>query len=239
LGVTDDLVSIELPLEVRQRIAEEFPDRAQRIVAGIRTAARFIEEAKVDEDGLRLAESSAYNLREALDTIVKGRDPAEGGLHAIRAEWMRYQLALENDEDAADARAELDRVLARVLGDRARDTHRALQLLAYLRTRAGIDPLDGVLDPVAEYSKLLADVNGALHGTCDWATASALLDRAVSWLIRMFTPPDDQARLVSASIHRRDLRDRFLKFVLIFPCCGQAGSAGHGCPACPGGCSGR
>jgi hypothetical protein len=178
--VTDDLVSIELPLHACQRIAEEFPDRAHRILAGIRTAARFIAEAKVDEDGLRFAESAAYNLREALDTVVKGGDPADGGLRAIRAQWTRYQLALQNDVDAADARAELDRVLAGVLGDRARDTHRALQLLAYLQARAGADPLDGLLDPVAEYNELRSDVNTALHGNCDWATASELLDRAVN-----------------------------------------------------------
>jgi hypothetical protein len=51
-----------------------------------------------------VAESAAYNLREALDAVVKGRDPAEGGLPAIRDAWTRLQLAASGSDDETEAR---------------------------------------------------------------------------------------------------------------------------------------
>jgi hypothetical protein len=102
----DGAVSSGLPAEVEARIRTEVPERGDRIIACLRTAAWLLDQASGEDDaaGLRVAESAAYNLREALDAVVKGRDPAEGGLPAIRDAWTRLQLAASGSDDETEAR---------------------------------------------------------------------------------------------------------------------------------------
>lgn len=188
----DDGVAVGLPPEVCQRIATECPHSGTRILACLATAARFLEMAKVGEDGLQWAESAAYNLREALDAVVQGQKPAEGGLGALRPAWDHYQMARQTGTDVDGAWANLYQALAAAFADQPRLGYRDAQLLEYLRAQAGIEPLSGALDPVEEYRQLRRDVSRALHGTCGWAKAAGFFERAVNWFLRMFAPPDAQ-----------------------------------------------
>ena len=198
-----------LPVEVEDRIGAEVGGRAGAgIAASLRTACWLLDRAERDappgdgdgddqgnDEDLRLAESAAYNLREALGSIVTGRDPAEGGLRAVRDAWTGLRSATGTDAEA-EARASLHAVLDRISGDVERSGSRTLQLLGYLRTQAGAEPLRGQLDPVVEYGRLWGEVNDALHADCSPAVALDLLDRTRNWFVRMFTAPDAQVRAV-------------------------------------------
>jgi hypothetical protein len=188
-------VSVEngLPAEVRERIMNAVPNGGPRVIACMTTAARFVSEAVADAPGVRWAESAAYNLREALDSVVEGQDPAEGGLGAVLDEWARYVIARDSATDEPAAREALFALLAHASQKDAHTSLRGRQLLAYLRRQAGTAPLDGALDPIAEYRDVRGAVSDSLHGDCEPAVAAELLDRVQNWFIRMFTPPDAQA----------------------------------------------
>ena len=60
----------------------------------------------MDDRDLRLAESAAYNLREALDSVIGGRDAADGGLPAVLEAWRRFKAEVaQPNADIAAARA--------------------------------------------------------------------------------------------------------------------------------------
>jgi hypothetical protein len=184
-----------LPPEVLARIAAELPGRGDKAAACVATASSLIEQGAAGVVGLRLAESAAYNLREALDAVVSGREAAAGGLSAVLQAWARYQTEQQQPEaDREASRTALAEVLNRVAEDQDRSSWRARQLLEYLRAQTGVDPLSGDLDPIVGYAALRADANNALHTDCTLAEVISLLDRTVSWFVRMFTPPDHQVR---------------------------------------------
>ena len=196
-----------LPVEVENRIRIEVPGRAgDRTIACLRTACWLLSGAArntvLGEDepdntvaALRLAESAAYNLREALGSVAAGRDPAEGGLRAVRDAWTRFRSAAGTEAEA-EAQARLHDVLDQISRDDERSGERTRQLLTYLRAQTGSEPLRGQLDPVLEYSRLWGAVNGALHTDCPPSVALDLLDRTRNWFVRMFTAPDAQVQAV-------------------------------------------
>ena len=196
-----------LPVEVENRIRIEVPGRAgDRTIACLRTACWLLsgaarnavlheEDADDTVAGLRLGESAAYNLREALGSVAAGRDPAEGGLRAVRDAWTRFR-SVAGTEAEAEAQAGLHDVLDRISRDDERSGERTRQLLTYLRAQAGAEPLRGQLDPVVEYGRLWGAVNDALHTDCPPSVALDLLDRTRNWFVRMFTAPDAQVQAV-------------------------------------------
>jgi hypothetical protein len=195
----DDQLSRELPSEVVARIVDELPGSGEKVVAGLRTAAVLIKLAVDDERGLRLAESAGYNLREALDAVVAGRTPVDGGLPAILAAWAGYQLDVrEPGVDRSAALAALEDVLRRVADGRDRNSYHGAQLLGYLRTQTGVDPLPGDLDPIREYNRLRSDANTAVHAQSALDAVTALYDGTLAWFIRMFTPPDKVVHALGA-----------------------------------------
>ncbi|MEO6700430.1 MAG: hypothetical protein ABIP57_02900 [Jatrophihabitantaceae bacterium] len=158
----------------------------------------MIEQGSRSQSGLRLAEGAAYNLREALDAVVVGRQAAAGGLPAVIAAWDRYQTELQQpDADVEASRSSLDEVLNRVAQDQDRSSWHARKLLEYLRHQTGVEPLPGELDPIAEYGGLRKEANGAVHSDYTLAEVGVLLDRTMSWFVRMFTPPDAQVRTLT------------------------------------------
>jgi len=180
-----------LPAAVIGRLRAETADAA-RIIRCLRTAATLIDLADADEQDLRLAESAAYNLREALDSVVEGVDPAEGGLKAVLAAWRRLDHArAQASPDEQAARDELDAVLRKIAANEDRSSKRALQLLAYLEKRAGISPVSGRNDPVSEHSRLYQATSNALHASRDLMTVKSFYTQVVAWFVRMFTPPDE------------------------------------------------
>lgn len=188
----------QLPAEVLARIAVELPRRVEKIAACLRTSASLIEQGSTSPDGLRLAESAAYNVREALDAVVSDQQPATGGLRAVVDAWRQYQAEFSHWETEPEvARARFEQVMGTVAAEQDRSSWRDLKLLEYLRRKAGVEPLAGDLDPIAEYSGLLAEANSALHTKYSLADAMSLHERTVSWFVRMFTPPDAQVRALS------------------------------------------
>ncbi|MFI0771912.1 hypothetical protein ACH4TQ_44605 [Streptomyces sp. NPDC021218] len=190
-GVTDDQPLPELPPEVVERIVDELSERGEKVVGCFRTAAALIKQAVDGDRGLRLAESAGYNLREALDSVVVGRSPVSGGLPAILEAWGRYESeAGQPGVDSADSWKVLEDELRRVAQNRDRSSYHAARLIDYLRSKTGVDPLRGGLDPVVEYARLRRDANEGVHAAFVLDEVTALYDRTVAWFIRMFTPPD-------------------------------------------------
>jgi hypothetical protein len=188
----------DLPGDVVARLVAELADRGNKIIACIRTAAVLIEQAGLDRGGLRLAESAGYNLREALDAVVAGRDPVEGGLPVILAAWERYVAEHGQPEtDHATSLATLEAVLRRAAEKQSHSSYRARQLLDYLRTKTGVDPIAGDLDPVVTYAKLRDEANTAVHKDLDLAKVTSLYSKSIAWFIQMFTPPDEVVQALS------------------------------------------
>jgi len=195
--VPDDELVPGLPEVVVERLRTELGARAEKVFGCLRTAAALVTQAEADVSGLRLAESAAYNIREALNHVVEGQDAAEGGLRAVVDAWRRFkaQTAVPG-VDAAAARDELDQVLRQVAADESRASYYARRLVAYLQYRAGVSPLDPPGDPVSEYGELRDKASTAVHGEFALAEAETLLTRTVAWFVRVFTPPDQVAEAI-------------------------------------------
>lgn len=128
--------------------------------------------------GLRLAESAAYSIREALNGVVAGRDAAAGGLRAVIDAWRKFnaQKALP-EVDLTSIREELDQVLISVAADESRASHHQRLLLTYLRDRAGITSSARRGDPVSEYGELRDQANAAVHDELALSEVTTLLIR--------------------------------------------------------------
>lgn len=179
------------------RLRSELGARAEKVLGCIRTAAALVAQAKADASGLRLAESAAYNLREALNHIVEGQDAAEGGLRAVMDAWQGFKIqAAVPDVDADAARENLYQVLDQVEANESRASYYARRLLTYLRDRTGVNPLERPGDPVSEYRDLRDQANTAVHAELSLADVTVLLTRTVAWFVRVFTPPDQVAEAI-------------------------------------------
>ncbi|MET9226154.1 hypothetical protein [Lentzea sp. NPDC003310] len=180
-----------LPLKVVERIHAELGDRGIKVVAALRTAAEMLAWALRDESGLRLAESAMYNVREAFDGVVASQQAVVGGAAAALAALNRFEdeVRQPGNDDVASLE-ELKVALRRDLERRERTSYHASKLLGYLQRKAGIGPLAGPFDPVAEYNRLRGRAAGALHTSTALADATDLYERALAWFVRMFTPPD-------------------------------------------------
>lgn len=178
---------------VAERLRSELGEPAEKIVRCLRTAEVLIGQAMADDGSLRLAESAAYNVREALNAVVEDReDAAEGGLPAVMDAWRRFKVeTAQPDADTTAARDALEGVLARVEADESRASYHTRKLLSYLRDRAGVSPASRRGDPLQEYRELRKKANGAVHTQVALAEAEDLLARTVAWFIRVFTPPDE------------------------------------------------
>lgn len=163
-GVPDDELVPGLSGVVVERLRYELGSRAEKVLRCLRTATALVAQAEADVSGLRLAESAAYNLREALNHVVEGHDAAEGGLRAVLTAWRRFQTQTAGpgvDTDAA--REELDQVLSAVEANESRASYYGRRLVAYLQARAGVDPLTRPGDPVAEYGELRDKTSIVVH----------------------------------------------------------------------------
>lgn len=218
---TDELVPPEapgLPSVVVARIVTELGRRGDKVIACLRTAAVLIAQARSEDTGLRLAESAAYNLREALDAVVDGHVAADGGVGCVVDAWRRYELTVRApgaDSDAA--RAELDLVLERLDQDQGRHAFKTRKLLGYVRDLTGVEPLPGDDDPTVRYARLRAWANDTLHDDGTLSGVAALYDDVVSWFVRFFTPPDDRVDALvalAAQPHSDDLVGELRQLVL-------------------------
>jgi hypothetical protein len=192
-----------LPSEVVSRIVAELGARGVKVADCLRTAAALVSQAREDDGGLRLAESAAYNLREALDAVVDGRPAPRGGLGSVGEALTRYRAALRGPAaDVEAARAELDGVLERLGRDEEWHGFKAQRLLEYVRDQTGVEPLPGEDSPTQSYSKLRERANTTLHTAGDVSGVAALYDDAIAWFSRFFTPPDSRVQALAALAER-------------------------------------
>lgn len=190
-----------LPPEVVSRITGGLLN-GDKVVACLATAARLLE-LEASNGGLRFAESAAYNLREALDAVVSGRGPVDGGWNGAHAAWRRFQLARSDDEAAA--LGELTTEFERLSSDADRQAFMTRRLLDFLQERTGIQPLPGANDPAASYTRLRSRASAKLHSSTSVGEVAELLGDIVGWLVRMFTPPDNRVdRLAQLASSRYD-----------------------------------
>jgi hypothetical protein len=180
-------------------VLAELPGRGEKVLAAMHTAEALIAQIVSDGRGLRLAESAAYNVREALDAVVTGIPATDGGQRAVLTAWAQYELEVAQPGNDHDTSLQaLTDVLRQMEQDQDRSSYRTRQLLTYLRDKSGVDPLPGDHDPVKEYGALRGEASQSLHSQAALEDAVALYDRAVAWFIWMFTPPDAIAQAVRA-----------------------------------------
>ncbi len=185
-----------LPRVVADQIVKDL-ECGPKAIECLRTAARLIAEARQDQTGLRLVESAAYNLREALDAVGAGQTAGPSGMPAVKEAYERYRLASSGpgaDEVAALRRLAGD--LGRLDADGDLLDQRTRAVLAWLETRTGIKPLPGDDDPSHQLSVLRRKVNGTLHDSGTLPLVAGFYDDAIAWFIRVFTPPDERVQAI-------------------------------------------
>ncbi len=188
MNVNGDDALGDLPASVAQRVLAELSDRGPKVLAALRTAAALMEQAVHDEVGLRLAESAAYNVREALDAVVAGHAPVQD---AIGEAWRQFELEVAQPGNDLDASLEAFRSVMRAVTERQnRISYQEARLLGYLRGKTGVDPLPEQLSPLKEYRRLRQVASTKLHQDTNLDSVSVLYQDTIAWFVRMFTPPD-------------------------------------------------
>ncbi|WP_177215865.1 hypothetical protein [Actinokineospora terrae] len=189
--MASDDASDVLPTAVVAQLELILGEQGRRVMECLETAAELLKLGADGAKGLRFAESAAFNVRVALESVVKGQTATPGGLPVIRQAWEAYQAAAAMSEASVpEARSRFDEVVRDQIERSDRSTLRDNQLLTFLVRRSGLGPLRTRQDPVGEFSKLRESASDAVHDHMGLAEAVTLFDRAVSWFVRMFMPPD-------------------------------------------------
>ncbi len=180
---------------VANRIIAELGERAGgRALKCFRTSAELIHFSNSDDE-FRFAESAAYNVREALDSVVRDQPGAEGGLRTALDAWDTYKLVCEQPgADEPSARAQLSSVLDGLARDGRRQAFMTRKLLEWFRQQTGVGPIAGDDDPIVQYQRIREAAQTILHSDAPSAAVRALHDDAVAWFTRLFAPPSDIAR---------------------------------------------
>jgi hypothetical protein len=181
-----------VPDHIVERLEELLGSAGDRSVSFVETAAEFIRQADADTTGrLRLCESAAYALRQALDAITGDDDPAAGGLGEILEAWGRYTRERDQPETNTQvAREEFEAVMARAYESRDRNSDRARRLIMFLQRRTGLRPATWGADAVAEYETVRSAAAWNLHKGAALAEVVELYEEVVGLLERLFTPPE-------------------------------------------------
>lgn len=184
---------------VAKRIRAELGvQSSDRIFRCLRTAAELIGLAE-DRAKLRYGESAAYNLREALDAVVRDQSSPDGGLRTALAAWDRYKLSCEQPgADEPAARAILSHALDQLADDRHRQGFMTRRLSEWYRHKTGVAPFDGDGDPAVRYQRLRESSQTALHTDSTPNQTRALYDDVVAWFTQIFRPPSDVAQQLQA-----------------------------------------
>lgn len=184
-----------LDIRVEGRIVSELgPQAGGRVLRCLRTAESLLHCSAGDEDDLRYAESAAYNLREALDSVVQDKEAGRGGFAAAIEAWEHYRIASQlAGADEPAARAELAAVLDDLARDRERQAYMTRKLLEWFREQTGVEPILGDDDPTVQYQRLRETASGILHRDSPHAEVELLFGDTVTWFVRFFTPPSEVA----------------------------------------------
>jgi len=138
-----------LPPSVAGRVVTELGGaNGGRVLRCLRTADSLLSRSDIEGPDLRLAESAAYNLREALDSVVRDRPAGEGGFSAAVFAWERYKVTIGlPGADEIAARAELAATMDGLAGDKERQAFMTRKLLDWFQEQTGSAPMTGTEDP--------------------------------------------------------------------------------------------
>jgi hypothetical protein len=183
---------------VASRIVTELSDGSgDRVLGCLRTAEALLALGRSGESDLRWAESAAYNVREALDSVVRDRPAGEGGFSAALEAWERYRLAIQlPDADEKAARADLSTTMDSLAQDKDRQAFKTRKLLNWFLRQTGVAPLPGDDDPTRQYNDLREAASRILHQDASPREVEALFSATVAWFVRVFTPPSGLASKV-------------------------------------------
>lgn len=130
------------PSAAERIVAELGRTDGERVFRCLRTAEAMLGSAGAGHPLLRWAESDAYNLREALDSVVRHRSAGEGGLSAALSAWDRFKRAVAlPDADPDVALLDLAGALDELKHNKGREALMARRLLAWIREQTGTKPL--------------------------------------------------------------------------------------------------
>lgn len=199
---------------VAARIVTELGDRSgDRVLRCLRTAEAQLAFDGSEESDLRWAESAAYNIREALDSVVRGRPAGEGGFSAALAAWERYKLAVQlPGADEETARADLSASMDALAQSKDRQAFMTRKLLEWFQRQTGVAPLPGDDDPTRQYKDLRETASRILHQDASPPEVEAVFSATVAWFVRFFTPPSDLASRVEGLAQQPYTPERLTEF---------------------------
>ena len=199
---------------VAERIVAELGDGSGvRVLRCLRTAEALLDIKDAGEPDLRLPESAAYNLREALDSVVRDQPAGEGGFSAAIAAWERYRVVSQlPGADEETARAELSTTMDALARDKVQQAFMTRKLLAWFYQQTGVAPLPGDDDPTRQYNDLRETASRILHRNASQPEVQALFRATVTWFVRFFTPPSDLASKVEQLAQQPYSPERLTEF---------------------------
>lgn len=199
---------------VAARIVTELGDSdGNRVLRCLRTAEAMLDPGPADRHDLRWAESAAYNLREALDSVVRNQPAGEGGFSAAMAAWARYTVACQlPGADEVAARADLTAAMDGLIRGQDRQAFMTRKLLDWFERQTGVAPIPGADDPTRQYNDLRESAARILHRDAPRAEIEALFVATVAWFVRIFTPPSDLASKVEQLAETPYSPDRLTEF---------------------------
>jgi hypothetical protein len=199
---------------VAERIGTELgPEAGDRVLRCLRTAESLLHYSSEHKANLRYPESAAYNLREALDSVVRNRSAGEGGFAAAIEAWERYKVTSQlPGADEPAARAELAAVLDNLASDKERQAYMTRKLLEWFREQTGVEPIPGDHDPTIQYQRLRDSAAWILHRDSPHAEVEVLFGETVAWFVRFFTPPGDIAGQLEQLAQRPYSPDLLVEF---------------------------
>lgn len=202
-----------LDVVVAERIAAELGQKAgDRVLRCLRTAESLLRLSAEDGDDLRYAESAAYNLREALDSVVEDREAGRGGFAIAIEAWEHYKITSQlPGADEPSARVELAAVLDSLARDKERQAYMTRKLLEWFREQTGVAPIPGDVDPTLQYQRLRETAAGILHRDSPHAEVELLFGEAVAWFVRFFTPPSEVAEQLERLAQQSFSPDRLVE----------------------------
>lgn len=142
---------------------------------------------------LRWAESAAYNIREALEAVLRdATQPKEGGFPAVVTAFKKYEFACEDPANGeAEARSDFITAIRELVDNSDHHSFTTRRLLNWFEQQTGVTPIAGEADPSRQFSNLRDRANDVLHGDGSHDDVEALFIETVWWFTRLFTPPSD------------------------------------------------
>ena len=181
-----------IPNDVRERILADVPGGyGERVITCLVAARALLGHA--GEDGyrvLRPAESAAFNVREALDSVVGAVTAPVGGLQTALNAWTRYmQVGGRPGWNGSRGWEEFSSVMERLAADSDRQERSSRELITWFSDQTGLPPLRTGDDLVQQYRSLRKDLNRIVHGDGTVQEVERLYDETAAWFARLFELP--------------------------------------------------